>query len=139
MNWDVLKNKEQRNALLRVAAVVALFIVMVALAIYIKGIGYKILFGVLAAIIAAFLAKIFISLKRKKFYIQGQCIAVNPPKGKFKKYEVYIKIGKMTKKLYSPTQINMKKGKMYGVYFEEKSNDIIKFEELGVNIQRPKK
>ncbi|KDR93938.1 hypothetical protein SAMN02745945_01136 [Peptoclostridium litorale DSM 5388] len=132
--------KEKRNAILRIAAVVAVFAVMVFLAFYSKHIALKIVFGALAVVIGAFIVRIIISLKRKKFYIQGQCIAVQAPKGKFKKYSVFVKMGKATKKLYSAGEVKMKKGKFYGIYYEEKSNDIVKYEEIkpSMNITRKK-
>lgn len=135
----IFLEKEKRNAIIRIALIVAVFLGFLGTAIFVNNIWIRVFAGILAAGVGALLVRIIISIRRKKFYFEGQCIAVQQPKGKFKKTTVYLKQGKITKKLHSVQPVNMKKGGIYGVYFEEKSNEIIKYEALKVNFSLSRK
>lgn len=130
---------EKRKAILRIAAMVVVFIALVAGAIFINSWWIKAPFIVLAAALGAFLIRIFVSLKRKKYYFEGKVLSITPPKGKFGKYAIIMKNGKISKKLFSLRKLSMKTGNYYGVYFEEKSNEIIQFQPVRVQVMRPQK
>ena len=57
---------------------------------------------------------------------------------KIGKTKVIIKAGKVFKKLYAWQPLTMKVGEMYGVYYEDKSNNILKYQALkGSLMMRP--
>lgn len=129
---------ERKKAMLRIGAIIAVFFILLGGAFYFKNIFVKVILGALAAAVGVFLGRIYISFKRKKLYFEGQCLMVQDPAKKLKRYVVYIKNKNVTKKLYSLTKPAMKKGKTYGLYYEEKSNNILKYEELKFNMSLAK-
>ena len=50
-----------------------------------------------------------------------------------------MKNGKVSKKLFSLQKLNMKVGNDYGVYFEDKSNEIIQYQPIKPQVMRPTK
>ena len=130
---------QKRKVMLRIAAMIAAFLVLIAGAIWFKSWWIKAPLIILAAAPGAFLVRIAISYKRKKFYFEGKVLSIVPPKGKFGKTSVIMKNGKVSKKLFSLQKLNMKVGNDYGVYFEDKSNEIIQYQPIKPQVMRPTK
>ena len=130
---------QKRKVLLRIAAMIALFLVLIAGAIWFKIWWVKAPLIIIAAAVGAFLVRIGISYRRKKFYFEGKVLSLVPPKGRFGKTSIIIKNGKMSKKLFSLQKVNMKVGNIYGVYFEEKSNEVIQYQPVKTQVIRPSK
>lgn len=112
------------------------FLLFTAGAIFFKQWWAKIPFVILAGVVGAFLVRIAISYRRKKFYFEGKVLSIIPPKKKFGKHSVIMKNGKVSKKLFSLQKPQMKVGGLYGVYFEEKSLEILKSEPVRVQMIR---
>ena len=126
---------EQTKVFLRIGGVVALFVLSVV-AIFL----YKAIWTILACVLGYMLYRTYLSYKRKKFYIEGKVLSVVRPTNKLKigKTKVIIKAGKVSKKLYAWQPLTMKVGEMYAVYYEDKSNSILKYQELkGSMMMRP--
>lgn len=130
---------EKRKFFIRIALMVFAFVLLTAGAIAIKSWWFKVPLIILAGVVGAFLVRIGISYRRKKFYFEGKILSIIPPKKKLGKYAVIIKNGKVSKKLFSLQKPNMKVGGLYGVYFEEKSLDILRAEPVKVQIMRATK
>lgn len=130
---------QKRKVILRIAAMVALFLLLIAGAIWFKSWWIKAPLIILAAVLAAFLVRIGISYKRKKFYFEGKVLSIVPPKGKFGKTSIIMKNGKVSKKMYSLQKVNMKVGNNYGVYIEDKSNEVIQYQPIKAQVIRATK
>ena len=108
---------------------VAILFLSIFLSFYIKNIFLKIPFIIVAAIIIFLLVRLYISYKRKKLYFDGKILTITPPKRKIGKYTIIIKNGKVSKKFYSLRKPQMKLGGHYVVVYEEKSFEILDFQE----------
>ncbi|MGL5440146.1 MAG: hypothetical protein ACRDA4_07130 [Filifactoraceae bacterium] len=134
---------EKTKAYLKIAAIVAVEVFFIAGIVIYKSWWIKVPFIIFAGLLGAFLVRMFLAAKRKKHLIQGKVLSVTPPKKKFGmplgKTQIVIKSGKASKKLCSMQKINLKLGHDYAFYYEEKSNEILKYEELKMNMaSRPK-
>ena len=132
---------EKRKAMLKIAGIVAAFVLLVVGTIFYKSLWLRIPFAIMAIGVGALLVRMYLSYKRKKYAIEGKVLSITPPKNRFKvgKYTVILKTGKSSKKLYSWQKLNMKVGNSYAIYYEEKSNQIIKYETMKINMAaRPK-
>lgn len=134
---------EKTKAYLKIAAMVAVELFFVAGAIIYKSWWIKVPLIILAGLLGAFLIRMFVAARRKKFFAQGKVLSITPPKKKFGiplgKTQIVIKSGKASKKLYSMQKIFIKVGHDYAFYYEDKSNEILKYEELKMNMaSRPK-
>lgn len=132
---------DKTKAYLRIGAMAVLFIALLAMAVFYKSLWIRIPAVILAAGLGWILYRTFLSIKRKKHAIYGKVLSVTKPKNRFKigKTVVVVKAGKVSKKLYTWQQLNLKIGNDYGFYYEEKSNQIIKYETIKMNMAaRPK-
>lgn len=132
---------EKNKAYLRIAAMAIAFVLMVVSVIVYKSWWIKIPSLILAGGLGWILVRTFVAMKRKKHAIYGKVLSVTKPTNKFKigKTVVVVKAGKMSKKLYSWQPLSLKVGNEYGFYYEEKSNQILKYETIKMNqIARPK-
>lgn len=132
---------EKTKAILKIAAIVLAFVMLVVGTIMYKSWWLKVPFAILAIGVGWLLVRMYLSYKRKKYAIEGKVLSITPPKNKFKigKYTIIVKTGKSSKKLYSWQKLSMKIGNSYAIYYEEKSNQIIKYETMKVNMAaRPK-
>ncbi len=130
---------QKRKVMLRIAAMVVAFVLLVVGVIWFKSWWIKVPLVLLAGLIGAFLVRIAISYRRKKFYFEGKVLSITPPKGKFGKTSVILKNGKISKKLYSMQKLNMRVGNDYGIYFEDKSNEIIQYQPIKPQVMRATK
>lgn len=127
-----MKNlKDKTKGYLRTGAVILVFIFSIFGIIFYKPIWGKIIFGIFTGVSGWILYKTYLFIKRKKYYIEGRVLSIEPPKNKFKvgKTKVIIK-GKSSKKLFSWRPITLKVGGAYVFYYEEKSNEIIQYESM---------
>lgn len=134
---------EKTKAYLKIAALVAAELLFITGIFIYKSWWLKVPMIILAGLLGAFLTRMLISARRKKYFIQGKVLSVTPPKKKFGipmgKTQVVIKSGKASKKLYSLQKLFIKTGHDYAFYYEEKSNEILKHEEIKINMaSRPK-
>ena len=132
---------EKTKAILKIAAFVVSFVLLVVGTIMYKSWWLKVPFAILAVGVGWILVRMYLSYKRKKYAIEGKVLSITPPKNKFKigKYTIIVKTGKSSKKLYSWQKLSMKVGNSYAIYYEEKSNQIIKYETMKFNMAaRPK-
>lgn len=130
---------QKRKVMLRIGAMIAGFLALSIGAIVFRSWWIKVPLILIAAVLGAFLIRIAISYRRKKYYFEGKVLSVTPPKGRFGKYSVIIKNGKISKKLYSLQKLNLKIGSYYGFYFEEKSNEILQSQAIKIQAIRPNK
>lgn len=128
--------KEKKEFYLRIALMALAFVLLMTGSFVFKSWWLKIPMLILAGVVGALLVRIGISYRRKKFYFEGKVLSVIPPKKKLGRHAVIIKNGKVSKKLYALQKPNMKVGGLYGVYFEEKSLEILKSEPLKVQLLR---
>lgn len=131
---------EQTKVFLRIGGVVALFVLSVVAIFLYKAIWAKAIWTIIACVLGYMLYRTYLSYKRKKFYIEGKVLSVVRPTNKLKigKTKVIIKAGKVSKKLYAWQPLTMKVGEMYAVYYEDKSNSILKYQALkGSMMMRP--
>lgn len=112
------------------------FVLFAAGSVFFKSLWLKIPFVILAGVVGALLVRVWISYRRKKFYFEGKVLSVIPPKQKLGRHAVIIKNGKVSKKLFSLQKPNMKVGGLYGIYFEDKSLEILKAEPLKIQMLR---
>ena len=132
---------EKTKAILKIAAFVVSFVLLVVGTIMYKSWWLKVPCAILAVGVGWILVRMYLSYKRKKYAIEGKVLSITPPKNKFKigKYTIIVKTGKSSKKLYSWQKLSMKIGNSYVIYYEEKSNQIIKYETMKFNMAaRPK-
>lgn len=132
---------EKTKAILKIAAIVGAFVLLVVGTIMYKSWWLKVPFAIMALGVGWLLVRMYLSYKRKKYAIEGKVLSITPPKNKFKigKYTIIVKTGKSSKKLYSWQKLSMKVGNSYAIYYEEKSNQIIKYETMKINMAaRPK-
>ena len=130
---------QKRKVMLRIGAMIAGFLALSIGAIVLDSWWIKVPLLLLAAVLGAFLVRIAISYRRKKFYFEGKVLSVAPPKGRFGKHSVIIKNGKISKKLYSLQKLNLKIGSYYGFYFEDKSHEILQTQPIKIQAIRPNK
>lgn len=123
---------EKNKAYLRIGSMVVVFLLSVGGIFLYKPIWAKVIFAIISGILGYILYRTYLSFKRKKYYLEGKILSVVKPKNKFGvgKTVVIIKAGKVSKKIYSWQPITMKIGGTYGIYYEEKSNQIIKYQSL---------
>ncbi|MGB5823351.1 MAG: hypothetical protein WBH44_04720 [Proteocatella sp.] len=132
---------EKTKAILKIAGIVVVFVLLIVGTILYKSWWLKVPCGILAIGLGWLLVRMYLSYKRKKYAIEGKVLSITSPKNKFKlgKYTVIVKTGKSSKKLYSWQKLSMKVGNSYAIYYEEKSNQIIKYESMKINMAaRPK-
>lgn len=132
---------QQTKTRLTVTAMVVAFVALVAGVFLYTSWWLKVPSAILAVVLGFMLVRMYLSHKRKKYAIQGKILSATPPKNRFKvgKYTYIVKSGKVSKKLYSWQNLNLKVGQNYALYYEEKSNQIIKHESLKLNMaSRPK-
>lgn len=132
---------EKTKAYLKIGAMaLAAVLLLVAVFVY-KSWWIKIPALIVAGGLGWVLFRTYLAMTRKKHALYGKVLSVTKPKNKFKigKTVVLVKSGKVSKKLYSWQPLNLKVGNDYGFYYEEKSNQIIKYETLKLNqVARPK-
>lgn len=132
---------EKTKAYVRIALMVIAFVASVAMVFVYKSLWIRILALILSIGLGWILFRTFLAFKRKKHAIYGKVLSVTKPKNKFGigKTVVVVKAGKVSKKLFTWQQINLKIGNDYGFYYEDKSNQIIKYETVKINAAaRPK-
>lgn len=132
---------EKNKVYLRLGAMIVAFVALVALIFTNSSLWVRIPSAILAGALGYVLVRTFIAMKRKKHMIYGKVLSVTKPKNRFKvgKTVVVIKSGKVSKKLYTWQQINLKVGNDYGFYYEDKSNQILKYETMKMSmVSRPK-
>lgn len=132
---------EQNKAYIRLAAMGVAFTSLLTLTFISKSLWIRIPSLILAGGLGYILFRTFLAMYRKKHLIYGKVLSVTKPNNRFKfgKTVVVIKTGKISKKLYTWQQINIKVGNDYGFYYEDKSNQILKFESLKMSmVGRPK-
>lgn len=132
---------EKTKAKLKIAAMVALFILLVAGTILYTSWWLKVPCAILSIVLGWMLVRMYLSYKRKKYAIEGKILSITPPKNRFKigKYVIIVKTGKSSKKLFTWQKPSMKVGNNYAIYYEEKSNQIIQYETMKINMAaRPK-
>lgn len=122
-------NDLKKKAMIRIGIMVAIMLFSLFMSFYVKNIFLKIPFIILAGVIIALLVRLYISYKRKKLYFEGKVLAITPPKRKIGKYTVILKNGKVSKKFYSLQKPDMKFGNTYVIVYEEKSFNILEFQE----------
>lgn len=127
---------EKRNFYIRIGLLVLAFVLPMTGVFLLKSWWFKVPLIVIAAAAAALLVRIWISYKRKKYYFEGKVLSILPPKKKFGKHIIILKNGKVSKQLFALQKPNMKVGGLYGVYFEEKSLEILKWEPVKVQMVR---
>lgn len=115
--------------MLRIGIMVAVMLLSIFMAFYVKNIFLKIPFIILAGAVIALLVRLYIAYKRKKLYFDGKVLSITPPKRKIGKYTIILKNGKVSKKFYSLQKPEMKLGNTYVVVYEEKSFNILEFQE----------
>ncbi|EHL18126.1 hypothetical protein HMPREF9630_01121 [Peptoanaerobacter stomatis] len=131
-------NDLRKKAIIRIGIMVAIMLLSIFLAFYIKNIFLKIPFIIIAGGVAALLIRLYISYKRKKLYFDGKVLTITPPKRKIGKYSIIIKNGKVSKKFYSFQKPEMKLGANYVVVYEEKSFNILEFQEAKFQMMNAK-
>ena len=132
---------DKNKAYIRIAAIAVMFVALLALAFINSSLWIRIPSLILAGALGYVLFRTFLAMSRKKHLIYGKVLSVTKPKNKFKigKTVVVIKSGKVSKKLYTWQQINLKIGNDYGFYYEDKSNQILKYENMKMSmVARPK-
>lgn len=133
---------EQNKVYLRIAGIAVGFILALVGVVFYKPIWAKVVLAIIAGFLGYVLYRTYLSFKRKKYYLEGKVLSVTKPKNKFGlgKTAVVIKAGKVSKKLFSWQSLSMKVGSNYAIYYEEKSNQIIKYDSLKMNMAaRPKR
>ena len=132
---------DKNKAYIRIVAIAVMFVALLALAFINSSLWIRIPSLILAGALGYVLFRTFLAMSRKKHLIYGKVLSVTKPKNKFKigKTVVVIKSGKVSKKLYTWQQINLKIGNDYGFYYEDKSNQILKYENMKMSmVARPK-
>lgn len=132
---------EKTKAYLRIAAMAVAFVAMVVLIFTGQSLWIRIPAVILSVGLGWVLFRTFLAFTRKKHALYGKVLSITKPKNKFGigKTVVVVKAGKMSKKLYSWQPINLKVGNDYGFYYEDKSNQIVKYETIKLNAAaRPK-
>lgn len=132
---------DKMRVYMRIAIMSLLFVSMVVILFVSKSWWIKVPAIILAIALGVILVRTFLAIVRKKHLIYGRVLSVTKPKNKFNvgKTVVVVKSGKVSKKLYSWQPISLKVGSDYGFYYEEKSNQILRFESLKMNMaSRPK-
>lgn len=117
------------------------FVLMVVSLFVYKSLWIRIPSLILAVGLGWILVRTFVAMKRKKHAIYGKVLSITKPTNKFKigKTVVVVKAGKVSKKLYSWQPLSLKVGNEYGFYYEERSNQILKYETIKMSqIGRPK-
>lgn len=133
---------EKNKVYLRIGGIALAFILALVGIVFYKPIWAKVIFAIVAGFLGYVLYRTYLSFKRKKYYLEGKVLSIVKPKNKFGlgKTVVVIKAGKISKKLFSWQSLSMKVGGNYAVYYEEKSNQIIQYDSLKMNmVSRPKR
>ncbi len=132
---------DKTKAYLRLAAMALMLVALIVIIFVYQNLWLQIPAGVVAGALAWILYRTAISMIRKKHVIYGKVLSITKPQNKinFGKTTVLVKSGKVSKKLYSWQQLSLKVGNDYGFYYEDKSDQIIKYETLKLNqMARPK-
>lgn len=132
---------DKNKAYLRLGAMGVAFVALIALVFINQSLWVRVPSAILAGVLGYVLFRTFLAMSRKKHMIYGKVLSVTKPTNKFKigKTVVVVKSGKVSKKLYTWQQINLKVGNDYGFYYEDKSNQILKYETMKMSmVQRPK-
>lgn len=133
---------EQNKVYLRIAGIALGFLLSLVGVVLYKAIWAKVICFVIAGFLGYILFRTYLSFKRKKYYMEAKVLSVVKPKNKFGvgKTVIVVKSGKISKKLFSWQGVTMKVGQNYAIYYEEKSNQIIKYDVLKMNmVARPKR
>ncbi len=132
---------DKMKAYLRIGVMAALFVLLIVMAVVYSSLWIRIPSILLAAGMGWILFRTYQSFRRKKHAIYGKVLSITRPKNRFNfgKTVVVVKSGKVSKKLYSWQPLSLKIGSDYGFYYEEKSDLILKFETVKLNMAaRPK-
>ena len=132
---------DKTKAYLRIAAMAVLLVALIIIVFVYQNLWLQIPSAIIAVALVWILYRTVLSILRKKHVIYGKVLSITKPKNKinFGKTTVVVKAGKVSKKLYSWQPLSLKVGSDYGFYYEDKSDQIIKYETLKLNqMARPK-
>lgn len=125
----VMMDKDRKKGIIILVLIGIAFLFFFSMIFIMNKWYFKLIFGILSVIPAAILIRTYLGYKRKKLAFTGKVLQIKKPDQKFmQKWTVIMKNGKISKKFYSLEQPDMRVGRTYGVFYEEKSNLILQIE-----------